>query len=93
MAKVRVELESVWVGLEDDNSPFDSKVGIWNYFFLARPQSVLQEKEAKQSKEVVNGVEHAMEEAVNLQEQNNTELSNDELYRMGMIPTTKANKS
>lgn len=28
MAKVRVELESVWVGLEDDNSPFDSKVGI-----------------------------------------------------------------
>ncbi|KAH0758418.1 hypothetical protein KY290_021911 [Solanum tuberosum] len=47
---------------------------------------VAKEKEAKKNKE-------AMEEAVNLQEQNNTELSNDEIYRMAMIPTTKANKS
>ncbi|KAG5612014.1 hypothetical protein H5410_023295 [Solanum commersonii] len=44
------------------------------------------EKEAKKNKEEI-------EEVVNLQEQNNTGLSNDEIYRMAMIPMTKANKS
>ncbi|KAH0685123.1 hypothetical protein KY289_022875 [Solanum tuberosum] len=56
-----------------------STVGFWK-------KIIAKEKEAKKNKE-------AMEEAVNLQEQNNTELSNDEIYRMAMIPTTKANKS